>query len=142
MNASRIVRAAARARQSAIRLPPQRRGYADAVSDKIKLTLALPHQVGTTSTMAVLLVVTALLVFGMFRMLTNSEFSRYTNLQMCTFVLAFLHYPSSPSPQHGTYSQINCQGPSQYTGRVWRNGCTRQPCALHRAIEAWACRGN
>lgn len=45
MNALRAVRAAARVRPSTACLPLQRRGYADAVSDKIKLTLALPHQV-------------------------------------------------------------------------------------------------
>ncbi|MCJ1442752.1 MAG: delta subunit of the central stalk of mitochondrial F1F0 ATP synthase, atp16 [Stictis urceolatum] len=45
MNSLRITRAATRARPSAaFRMPLQRRGYADAVSDKIKLTLALPHQ--------------------------------------------------------------------------------------------------
>ncbi|MCJ1397066.1 delta subunit of the central stalk of mitochondrial F1F0 ATP synthase, atp16 [Xylographa trunciseda] len=44
MNSLRIVRAASRAHPSAIRTNLQRRGYADAVSDKIKLTLALPHQ--------------------------------------------------------------------------------------------------
>lgn len=45
MNSMRITRAAARIRPAAVRLPLQRRGYADAVADKIKLTLALPHQV-------------------------------------------------------------------------------------------------
>ncbi|MCJ1392841.1 delta subunit of the central stalk of mitochondrial F1F0 ATP synthase, atp16 [Xylographa bjoerkii] len=44
MNSLRIARAASRAYPSAIRSPLQRRGYADAVADKIKLTLALPHQ--------------------------------------------------------------------------------------------------
>ncbi|CAF9903854.1 MAG: hypothetical protein GOMPHAMPRED_000581 [Gomphillus americanus] len=44
MSSMRIARAALRARPSALRTFPQRRGYADAVSDKIKLTLALPHQ--------------------------------------------------------------------------------------------------
>ncbi|MCJ1254682.1 delta subunit of the central stalk of mitochondrial F1F0 ATP synthase, atp16 [Lignoscripta atroalba] len=44
MSSIRIARAAVRARPTAVRLPLQRRGYADAVSDKIKLTLALPHQ--------------------------------------------------------------------------------------------------
>ncbi|CAO1597952.1 delta subunit of the central stalk of mitochondrial F1F0 ATP synthase, atp16 [Xanthoria calcicola] len=40
-----LIRVAARAQSSAaLRRPLQRRGYADAVSDKIKLTLALPHQ--------------------------------------------------------------------------------------------------
>lgn len=48
MNALRVARAAARARPSGVRLPLQRRAYADAVSDKIKLTLALPHQVSTS----------------------------------------------------------------------------------------------
>lgn len=45
MNTLRIARAAARTRAVSAHLPPQRRGYAEAVSDKIKLTLALPHQV-------------------------------------------------------------------------------------------------
>ncbi|KAI4224001.1 MAG: hypothetical protein L6R36_005000 [Xanthoria steineri] len=40
-----LLRVAARTQSSAaLRRPLQRRGYADAVSDKIKLTLALPHQ--------------------------------------------------------------------------------------------------
>ncbi len=45
MNSLRIARAAARIRAAPNHMPLQRRGYADAVSDKIKLTLALPHQV-------------------------------------------------------------------------------------------------
>ncbi|KAI9817803.1 MAG: delta subunit of the central stalk of mitochondrial F1F0 ATP synthase, atp16 [Pycnora praestabilis] len=45
MNSIRVARTALRARSTAIRAPAQRRGYADAVSDKIKLSLALPHQV-------------------------------------------------------------------------------------------------
>ncbi|KAL2052298.1 hypothetical protein ABVK25_007457 [Lepraria finkii] len=44
MNSLRVARAAARIRQSTFVAPLQRRSYADAVSDKIKLTLALPHQ--------------------------------------------------------------------------------------------------
>ncbi|KAH8749901.1 putative ATP synthase delta chain mitochondrial precursor [Diaporthe sp. PMI_573] len=45
MNSLRIAsRAALRARPAAIRAPLQRRGYAEAVNDKIKLSLALPHQ--------------------------------------------------------------------------------------------------
>ncbi|KAL9006458.1 MAG: hypothetical protein Q9188_000766 [Gyalolechia gomerana] len=45
MNPLRLARVAARARPtSMIRTPLQKRSYADAVSDKIKLTLALPHQ--------------------------------------------------------------------------------------------------
>ena len=45
MNSLRIARAASRLRPLPVRLSVQRRSYADAVSDKIKLTLALPHQV-------------------------------------------------------------------------------------------------
>ncbi|MCJ1228825.1 delta subunit of the central stalk of mitochondrial F1F0 ATP synthase, atp16 [Toensbergia leucococca] len=44
MNSLRIFRSVARSRPTAIRVHLQRRAYADAVSDKIKLTLALPHQ--------------------------------------------------------------------------------------------------
>ena len=45
MNSLRIARSAVRARPSALGVQLQRRAYADAVFDKIKLTLALPHQV-------------------------------------------------------------------------------------------------
>ncbi|KKK12154.1 ATP synthase subunit delta [Aspergillus ochraceoroseus] len=45
MSSLRFARSALRARPSAIRVPVQRRGYAEAVSDKIKLSLVLPHQV-------------------------------------------------------------------------------------------------
>ncbi|KAK3190987.1 delta subunit of the central stalk of mitochondrial F1F0 ATP synthase, atp16 [Lecanicillium sp. MT-2017a] len=44
MNSFRVARAAIRARPAAMRIPIQRRGYAEAVPDKIKLSLALPHQ--------------------------------------------------------------------------------------------------
>ncbi|KAF2095544.1 epsilon subunit of F1F0-ATP synthase N-terminal domain-containing protein [Rhizodiscina lignyota] len=44
MSSFRIARAALRARPSAFRAPMLRRGYADVASDKIQLTLALPHQ--------------------------------------------------------------------------------------------------
>ena len=45
MNSLRFARAAVRIHPSFTRIPMQRRGYADAVSDKLKLTLTLPHQV-------------------------------------------------------------------------------------------------
>lgn len=45
MNSLRIARAAIRVESTFIRKPMLRRGYADAVSDKLKLTLTLPHQV-------------------------------------------------------------------------------------------------
>ena len=45
MNTFRLARAVTRIGITPARLPLQRRGYAEAVSDKIKLTLALPHQV-------------------------------------------------------------------------------------------------
>ncbi|PGH16055.1 ATP synthase subunit delta, mitochondrial [Helicocarpus griseus UAMH5409] len=44
MNSFRVARAAIRASPAAFRAPLQRRGYADAVADKIKLSLVLPHQ--------------------------------------------------------------------------------------------------
>ncbi|KAI9737125.1 MAG: delta subunit of the central stalk of mitochondrial F1F0 ATP synthase, atp16 [Cirrosporium novae-zelandiae] len=44
MNSFRVARTLLRARPLAMRAPLQRRGYAEAVSDKIKLSLALPHQ--------------------------------------------------------------------------------------------------
>jgi hypothetical protein len=49
MNSLRIARAAMRARPAASKISLQRRGYADTVSDKIKLTLAMPHQVRPSS---------------------------------------------------------------------------------------------
>ena len=47
MTSIRLSRAALRARFAVGIRPVQRRGYADAVSDKIKLSLALPHSVCT-----------------------------------------------------------------------------------------------
>ncbi|RMD39916.1 hypothetical protein DV735_g5217, partial [Chaetothyriales sp. CBS 134920] len=44
MSALRATRAARVARSAFAKTPMQRRGYADAVSDKIKLSLVLPHQ--------------------------------------------------------------------------------------------------
>ncbi|KAL1970501.1 hypothetical protein VTN77DRAFT_4145 [Rasamsonia byssochlamydoides] len=44
MSSLRFARAALRARPAALRVPVQRRGYAEAVADKIKLSLSLPHQ--------------------------------------------------------------------------------------------------
>lgn len=46
MNSLRIARGALKAAKPAFRAAPAlRRGYADVASDKIQLTLALPHQV-------------------------------------------------------------------------------------------------
>jgi len=44
MNSIRLSRAAVRACPAAFRFPIQCRSYADAVADKIKLSLSLPHQ--------------------------------------------------------------------------------------------------
>jgi len=44
MNSLRVARTALRLRPIAVRVPLQRRTYAEAVPDKIKLSLALPHQ--------------------------------------------------------------------------------------------------
>lgn len=45
MSSVRFARSALRARPSMFGAPIQRRGYAEAVADKIKLSLTLPHQV-------------------------------------------------------------------------------------------------
>lgn len=45
MSSLRFARSALRARPSVFGMPLQRRGYAEAVSDKLKLSLTLPHQV-------------------------------------------------------------------------------------------------
>lgn len=45
MSSLRFARSALRARPSFLGAPVQRRGYAEAVADKIKLSLTLPHQV-------------------------------------------------------------------------------------------------
>lgn len=44
MNSLRIARAALRARPAAARISIQRRGYAEAASDKLRFNLSLPHQ--------------------------------------------------------------------------------------------------
>ncbi|PVH94569.1 epsilon subunit of F1F0-ATP synthase N-terminal domain-containing protein, partial [Periconia macrospinosa] len=44
MNSFRVARAALRVKPTAIARPLQRRGYAEVAPDKIKLSLALPHQ--------------------------------------------------------------------------------------------------
>ncbi|EED17128.1 ATP synthase delta chain, mitochondrial precursor, putative [Talaromyces stipitatus ATCC 10500] len=44
MSSLRFARAALRVRPTAIRVPAGHRTYADAVADKIKLSLAMPHQ--------------------------------------------------------------------------------------------------
>ncbi|KYK60212.1 ATPase, F1 complex, delta/epsilon subunit [Drechmeria coniospora] len=44
MNSVRLARAVIRARPAAMRVVAQRRTYAEAVPDKIKLSLSLPHQ--------------------------------------------------------------------------------------------------
>ncbi|RMY61099.1 hypothetical protein D0863_11390 [Hortaea werneckii] len=44
MNSLRVARSALRARPTAFRAPLQQRGYAVVASDKIRLSLALPHQ--------------------------------------------------------------------------------------------------
>jgi F-type H+-transporting ATPase subunit delta len=49
MSSLRFARSALRARPSMFGAPIQRRGYAEAVADKIKLSLTLPHQVRLTS---------------------------------------------------------------------------------------------
>jgi hypothetical protein len=88
MSSLRLSRAALRARPTSIFSPVQRRGYADAISDKIKLSLALPHQV------CHLLVMRRLLQLGTLRasrnpsagvLLTLFVYRPSTSPPMCTF---------------------------------------------------------
>ena len=81
MNSLRIVRAAARARPS-IRTSFQRRSYADAVSDKIKLSLALPHQV-CTSTLRNYYICRLDKIEAFANCMSHGR--QYTNPQMCMF---------------------------------------------------------
>jgi len=86
MNALRVARAVARSRPFMTRLSLQRRGYADAVSDKIRLTLALPHQVRVDlSAEALMLDFAVTLVCNASCADTVLPFSRYTSPQMCTW---------------------------------------------------------
>ena len=52
MNSFRVARAALRVRPTAFAPAIARRGYADVASDKIRLSLALPHQVRQPSVRA------------------------------------------------------------------------------------------
>lgn len=49
MNSLRIARTALRLRPAAFQTAIARRGYADVAPDKIRLSLALPHQVRRTA---------------------------------------------------------------------------------------------
>lgn len=44
MNTARVARAALKVRPTTFRAPLQKRTYADVAPDKIRLSLALPHQ--------------------------------------------------------------------------------------------------
>ena len=87
----RVARAVTRIRPRALRFPLQRRGYADPVSDKIKLTLALPHQVGALSPAIDMPYPPETLYF--IKLMSYLSDSRYTNLPMCA--LPFRHSPES-----------------------------------------------
>lgn len=81
MNFLRIARATARFIPTATRPNLQSRGYADAVSDKIQLTLALPHQVPTSPDLTTLPILQRSFPLS----LADSFliYSLFTNLQMC-----------------------------------------------------------
>ena len=80
MSALRASRAALRARSTLTKNPIQKRGYADAVSDKIKLSLALPHSVCSNLRLS----------FACRRMIQDADdccISQFTNPPMCTSYL-------------------------------------------------------
>ena len=96
MSALRASRAALRARSALTKNSIQKRGYADAVSDKIKLSLALPHQVRLRRR-------SLPEVDRGFRLRTMGiganmrHYRQYINLQMCTDYSStvFLTQPNS-----------------------------------------------
>lgn len=98
MSAIRVARVALRARSAAVARPIQRRGYADAVSDKIKLSLALPHQVRTSH---------ALYSSGPEPENANTAYSLFISRKMCTKDREFLSIPTN-----------GLQCASECTGRV------------------------
>jgi hypothetical protein len=92
MSSMRLSRAALRARSAVIIKPIQRRGYADAVSDKIKLSLALPHSVRAQASVKcseTLHLLKKCASDGYWLMLRISRLS--TNLPMCTS-FSSVHY--------------------------------------------------
>ena len=95
--------------QPLIRVPLQRRSYADAVSDKIKLTLALPHQVCGRA---------ALYVDYASEYLAANELIRTVNLQIHRCVCPLAPQTSLlDARSHLTLLFLQCTG--QHSSRVW-----------------------
>ncbi len=110
MNSIRIVRATSRVFPSAARLQLQRRGYADAVSDKIQLTLALPHQVKIALNPPVFV------QFSFRTSLTDSDsaYSLYINPQMCTLSpIALSISPRLFSANYAATSRVQVNIPAE-----------------------------
>ena len=130
MSALRASRAALRARSALTKNPAHRRGYADAVSDKIKLSLALPHQVRPRQWLFPRLEKTDR--SRMMGVSADMGYSRLsTNLQMCTTPL--------PPLANGTATDSK-QCASEPCGRVGRDGYTSTTRSVDRAAEAWVVR--
>lgn len=117
MNTLRIARAAVRARPAAIARPLQRRGYAEVASDKIKLSLALPHQVRITS-----ICQTCRNPINWKHAQENgadkSTHSRSTSHRMCTFTTAGPTIRES-SANTDEMHRIACRSTSQRKPATW-----------------------
>jgi F-type H+-transporting ATPase subunit delta len=89
MSAARIARAAFRVRPSTFRAPIQRRGYADVSSDKIKLTLTLPHQVCSMAMKQLFIDSNMVLESSMDNSVLINIHSQSLKAVMCTFATDF-----------------------------------------------------
>lgn len=109
MSSLRIARAASRLRPLPVCLPAQRRSYADAVSDKIKLTLALPHQV-------CLLSFYCKPWYHLRQLLILSYSSQSISRQMCTFQRLTSICSLAEADVHGHRVQVNVPAESGEMG--------------------------
>ena len=131
MNSLRIARAAARVRPvAAPHLPLHRRGYADAVADKIKLTLALPHQVNHLAC--------CFSTYSCSRSRALANLCAIQSIYKSTnvFVHTVLVLRWTMIPDLETLTDVKTQRSSQYRGRIWGDGHPGEPRPVDRAIEA------
>ena len=113
MNTLRLARAAARSYPIATSSRFQRRGYADAVSDKIKLTLALPHQVRCPCPLSQLICMNNLTSLVNIAYVSCSC-SPYTNLQMCMCLPALdLASTIKPLAEIAPYTRVQVNIPAE-----------------------------
>lgn len=123
MSSIRLSRAALRARSAVAFRPVQRRGYADAVSDKIKLSLALPHSVCSRARVHIRCTCSPSDLHGYLLMLCPRL---STNPPMCTNLFHSLLDRIVLHEETGPRRLTKLQRASQSSSRVRRDG---HPCA-------------